>query len=439
MQPHLTTVDIDKTTGNAGSGRPATAGGLNYLARGKSIALSRISYILGISLWIVSILCRCLVNEGLPSTFAVALLVIECLLLPGAIFGSLLLFTKKESRFMTAYHQLSVKRNSIFSKTCAGGGASLSTFFSIVEELDETEYSGDGKITIHEDSAFSDSKSNSSTENDDAVVAVDIESPKDTSPVDGDNAFYKSVDVFITCYKEEDEIIQATLTGALFLQTPPWIQSVNVYLLDDGAKSSRQEMCQASSGMDNRKATYVCRPKPGEHAKAGDLNYGLSISEGSLFVVLDADMIPTPKALLHLCACMEEADPSVAFIQSPQKYRDVRKCDLFGSTNSFFLERCQSLYGGSGYACFIGTGAIFRRDAVMDVGAFPTKFCTEDFALTAQLHMSGYRSIYTPFHVAYGTSPQTMSELFTQRIRWWWGTTEVLMSHKGVRYYSVIS
>ena len=107
-----------------------------------------------------------------------------------------------------------------------------------------------------------------------------------------------TVDVFVTCCGEDDDLILDTVRAACDVDYPP--DRFRVVVLDDGQAESLEKAV-----LDLREIYpnlhYRSRPKnPGvpHHFKAGNLNYGLdevhnmSGGAGQFMAALDADMIP---------------------------------------------------------------------------------------------------------------------------------------------------
>lgn len=111
----------------------------------------------------------------------------------------------------------------------------------------------------------------------------------------GDDA--PTVDVFITCCKEDNDVVMDTVRGACDLDYPR--KRFRVIVLDDGAVESLAKEVEALSAT-YPNLMYIARPKyPGvpHHFKAGNLNYGLDASlnfpggAGEYMAALDADMV----------------------------------------------------------------------------------------------------------------------------------------------------
>lgn len=109
-----------------------------------------------------------------------------------------------------------------------------------------------------------------------------------------------TVDVFVTCCGEDDELILDTVRAACELDYPR--DRFRVILLDDG-RSPRLRDAITHLAMNYPNVCYMAREKiPGvpHHFKSGNLNYGLEQSRllpggaGQFMAALDADMVIIP-------------------------------------------------------------------------------------------------------------------------------------------------
>jgi len=107
-----------------------------------------------------------------------------------------------------------------------------------------------------------------------------------------------TVDVFVTCCGEDNDLILDTVRAACDVDYPQ--DRFRVVVLDDGKSESMQRAVEKLKNTYHN-LHYRCRPKfPGvpHHFKAGNLNYGLeemhSMTGGpsEFMAALDADMIP---------------------------------------------------------------------------------------------------------------------------------------------------
>ena len=114
------------------------------------------------------------------------------------------------------------------------------------------------------------------------------------------------VDVFITNYDEPLEVLRRTAIGARAIKYPH-----RTFMLDDGKRDEVKAMADALG------IGYI-RRDGSEHAKAGNLNNALKVTDGEFILQLDADHVPLPNILDRLLGYF--GDARVAFVQSPQDF-----------------------------------------------------------------------------------------------------------------------
>jgi cellulose synthase (UDP-forming) len=87
---------------------------------------------------------------------------------------------------------------------------------------------------------------------------------------------------------------------------------------------------------------------------------------------------------------------------------------MYASRNTTFFDKIMPALGAFGVCPFVGTNAIFRRTALEQNGGVPQQSVTEDTALSLELHLLGYKSLFARNAIAFGTSPQSGAEVLTQ-------------------------
>lgn len=78
----------------------------------------------------------------------------------------------------------------------------------------------------------------------------------------------------------------------------------------------------------------------------------------------------------------------------------------------------------------MGTGVVYRRKAINDIGGIPCETLTEDTHTSLKLHMNNWKSIYLRTPIAYGVSPSDNSEYFKTRHRWAQGNFQMIKNEK---------
>src|SRR4051812_41895460 len=238
----------------------------------------------------------------------------------------------------------------------------------------------------------------------------------------------KSVDVYITCYDEPLQLLRRTAIGAKAIRYPH-----RTYVLDDGKRDEVRAMA-AELGVG-----YV-RREGNEHAKAGNLNNALKVTDGEFILQLDADHVPLPIIIDRLLGYF--ADDKVAFVQSPQ---DFYNTDSFTHVvhdqghrlweeNRIFFSLIQPGKDTFNAAFFCGSCGMFRRAALEEIGGFSTGSVTEDMETSIVLHGRGWLSRYHRETLAYGLSPASAAQYHVQRLRWGTGAMQILRKKNPLRY-----
>ncbi|HKJ11380.1 MAG TPA: glycosyltransferase [Ornithinimicrobium sp.] len=222
-----------------------------------------------------------------------------------------------------------------------------------------------------------------------------------------------SVDVFIATYNESPAMLRPTIAGAMGMRYPG---RVTVYVCDDGSRDEVREMAEELG------AVHVQREEH-SHAKAGNLNHALTVSDGDIIVTQDADMIPRTSFLEASIGFFVDED--LAFAQAPQAFynEDPFQFNLFSghslpNEQDFFMRTLQAGKARFNAVTYVGSNTIFRRTALEEIGGFATGVITEDMATGQLLQASGRKSVFVPDVIAAGLSPERLGDMLTQRDRW---------------------
>jgi cellulose synthase (UDP-forming) len=117
----------------------------------------------------------------------------------------------------------------------------------------------------------------------------------------------------------------------------------------------------------------------------------------------------------------EFVDSRVSYVQSPQYYANSDVNRLSGAAWSqqalFFGPIARGKDAHRSMIC-CGTNVMFRREALEEVGGFPTDSLTEDFALSIELHERGWESVYVSEVLAAGYGPEDLAAYTSQQHRW---------------------
>jgi cellulose synthase (UDP-forming) len=232
--------------------------------------------------------------------------------------------------------------------------------------------------------------------------------------------YQPAVDILIPTYDEPAEILRRTVIGCQAMAYPHH----RVYLLDDTRRPTIQALAHDLG------CGYITRPD-NRHAKAGNLNHGLTHTQGELIVVFDADFVPTTNFLTRTVGFFQK--PNVALVQTPQSFynpdplaRNLRLDLALTPEEDVFYRQVQPMRDGTRSVTCCGSAFIVRRSALQSVGGFNTESIAEDYFTGACLSAKGYDLVYLNEKLSAGLAPETMADYATQRARWAQGTIQAL-------------
>ncbi|MCO5613224.1 hypothetical protein L7F22_067500 [Adiantum nelumboides] len=259
-----------------------------------------------------------------------------------------------------------------------------------------------------------------SSYNDDILPTLCLMTSMETCP---------SVHIMIPCCKEPTEVPQESILAALAVDYPK--ECFKVLVLDDGADDDLKVFCdtiQVESGTDQ--LVYLRRTKiPGvpHNFKCGNMNFGLQHSNAEYVVMMDADMILHPSFLIRVLPHIVST-PDVSFVQVPQSFYNLPLGDPLNDACVFAYDR--SMVHRNTLRCppCVGTGAIFRRKHLDEIGGFQPQSITEDTMTSYMLFNQGYKSVYVNEKLQVGITPWTFEGFIKQRQRWGKGAIQQLVS-----------
>ena len=182
------------------------------------------------------------------------------------------------------------------------------------------------------------------------------------------------VDVFITTFGEDIDVIRRTVEAAVRMQGRH-----RTYVLDDGHSDEVRSLAHECGAFYFRRAERA-------HAKAGNVNNALARTSGQFFVILDADFVPAPTFLVETLPFF--ARNSVAFVQTPQVYGNLKNFISRGAgyMQTVFYTLIQPGRNRFNAAFCVGTNVMFRRTAIQEIGGMYTESKSEDVWTSLLLH-----------------------------------------------------
>ena len=201
-------------------------------------------------------------------------------------------------------------------------------------------------------------------------------------------------------------------------------------MLDDGSTDATAAAAEEACAGDSR--AEVVRDEV-NRGKAERLNIGFQRASRELVIVCDADTHLHPLAPKLLVARMLRSRLTAAVAGAPHVTNRVNLlCAmqvLEAASIIGLIRRTQALRGRVGTVA--GVLALFRRDAVLEVGGYRGQMATEDIDLTWRLLLAGWSTTFEPEALIGMQVPSKLSSLWAQRCRWARGQGEVLHENLG--------
>ncbi len=248
-------------------------------------------------------------------------------------------------------------------------------------------------------------------------------------PLRGDLSGYTpKVSIHVPCYNEPAHMVIETLNRLAAMGYP----NFEVLVIDNNTKDEAvwkplEEHC-AKLGPNFR---FFHLPKwPGY--KAGALNFALAVTapDAEVVAVIDSDYQVTPD---WLCATIPYfKNPKVAFVQSPQDYREWEHDPFHRMINweyQGFFKIGMVQRNERNAIIQHGTMTLIRTQVLKDVGWWAEWCICEDAELGLRLFEEGYESVYMPDSFGQGLVPDSFAGYKTQRFRWAYGAVQIIKRH----------
>ncbi|MFI5286275.1 MAG: glycosyltransferase [Candidatus Dormibacteria bacterium] len=232
----------------------------------------------------------------------------------------------------------------------------------------------------------------------------------------------------VPTYNEPVEVVGPTLESLAKIDYPNLIvQVVDNNTRDPALWKPIEELCTRLGG----RFTFMhLEDWPG--FKAGALNEATPRlpEEVEILGIVDADYQVHPKWLRNTIGHFD--DPSVAFMQTSQHYREWQDNRyLRGLFHSFryFFDITMIARNHRNAIIFCGTMGLIRRSAFNQIGGWNQECITEDAEASLRILGAGYRGVYDPVAYGEGLMPLDFDGLKKQRFRWALGGIQILKFH----------
>ena len=261
-------------------------------------------------------------------------------------------------------------------------------------------------------------------------------------------SWYPDVDVIVATHNEPVELLYKTVNALTYMDYPDK-SKVHIYLADDGNRPAMAKLAEQFG------IGYFPLANNKE-AKSGNLNNALRQTSSPLVATFDADMIARKEFLMKTVPYfflprMEhkddtwrmkeqaEVDPNykIGFIQTPQSFYnpDLFQFNLYAEQNipneqDFFSREINVMRNSTNAVAYTGSNTVISRQALEEIGGFPTDTITEDFETGIKIQSKGYTAYSTAQPLASGLAPTSIKSMVTQRVRWARGVIQSVRNTK---------
>jgi cellulose synthase/poly-beta-1,6-N-acetylglucosamine synthase-like glycosyltransferase len=245
-----------------------------------------------------------------------------------------------------------------------------------------------------------------------AVYHKCLESLDEASPI------YPTLSVIVPAYNEE-KVVARAIEALLEADYP----SKEIIVVDDGSTDRTLAIASSYKGV-----KVLHKPNGGKYSA---LNFGLRFARGEIVVTVDADSIVGRDALKEIVKRFR--DPKVAAVCGNIKVLNrvnwLTRCQALEYVTSInIFRRALDVFG----AVTVVPGALgaFRRGVLEAGGLYDRDTLAEDFDVTVKTLKSGSIVQASSYAVAYTEAPQTLKDLYRQRMRWYRGNFQTIFKHR---------
>ncbi|MBN1529334.1 MAG: glycosyltransferase [Thermoleophilaceae bacterium] len=244
------------------------------------------------------------------------------------------------------------------------------------------------------------------------------------------------VAVIVPTAGESPEHVGPTVKSVLRQDWPA--ERLVILVSDDAGSDEMRASVEALAERHPAARIHYHRPPPRESeerrgaAKSGNLNSALErlrelAPDAGFIETRDADDLVGDAYFLRRCVGHLIRDPRTAYVQTAKEAR-VSPGDPFDNIQPLFFRGAMLARHDANAVFPCGSGLVWRRAALEDIGGFPTWNLVEDVQSGVEALRRGWRSAYVPILGALGQhSPEDLANVYKQRGTWALDTVRLLV------------
>ncbi len=251
-----------------------------------------------------------------------------------------------------------------------------------------------------------------------------------TAPPGSDN-YRPRVCLQVPAYNEPPDLVIATLESLATLDYSDYIVQV---VVNNTTDPLLWQPIEAACRVLGARFHFVNLPRC-EGFKAGALNRATALlgEDVELVGIVDADYVVRSEFLTN---CVPHfADPTVAFLQTPQHYREWSDSPYLRGlfyAYRYFFDVTMVARARVNAIIFGGTMGLIRLRVLRDIGGWAEWCITEDAEASLRILAEGWKSVYLGESYGQGLMPLDFDGLRRQRFRWAFGGVQILRRHFGL-------
>jgi biofilm PGA synthesis N-glycosyltransferase PgaC len=239
---------------------------------------------------------------------------------------------------------------------------------------------------------------------------------------------YPLVCVIVPCFNEGRQINE-TVDYLLASKYPNY----EILMVNDGSADETGELLDRLAARHKKVRVVHLTHNQG---KAVALNTGSLMTSAEFLICIDGDALLDPNAITWMMDHMISS-PRVAAITGNPRIRN--RSTLLGklqvgefSSIIGLIKRAQRTYG----RIFTVSGVVvcFRKTALHDVGYWSPEMLTEDIDVSWKLQLHHWDVRFEPHALCWILTPETLTGLWKQRVRWAMGGIQVVMKHFRIQH-----
>lgn len=239
--------------------------------------------------------------------------------------------------------------------------------------------------------------------------------------------YYPSVSIVIPAYNEQDNISESL--DRLISNPYRNFADFEIIVVDDGSTDRTSEIVREYS----KKFSFIrLAEKKQNEKRAAALNYGIKQSVHEIIICLDADTVLKEDSIFNIVIPFQSKDVKAVAAHIEVKLgRSV--LELFQYLEYKFTMSIEKRLQNSlnFITCVSGAFGAFHRSLFNEV-MFDKDSLAEDTDLTFAIKQRGYKIEYAPDAIAVTKAPNTLKNLYKQRVRWLLGLFQVFLKYKNV-------